>query len=75
MHYVQALISIGLFGWLGYTVAFGSLPADAGGSSKSRALTGLADWMTGTLGPGLSGALLLSVGIVLAWFFLRRRSA
>ena len=75
MHYVQAIISVGLFGWLGYVIAFNQLPVGEGGSSKTRALMGLVDNFTAVLGPGLTGALCLSVGVVLAFFFLKRGSA
>lgn len=74
MHYVQAIISVAFFGWLGYAIAFDQLPVGEGGSSKTRALMGLVDSVTAALGTGLTGALCLSVGIVLAFFFLKRGS-
>jgi len=75
MHYVQAIISIGFFGWLGYAIAFDALPASDGGSSKTRALMAAVDKMTTEFGPGLSGMALVVVGFLLAAFFIRRGSA
>ena len=75
MHYVQAVISIGLFGWLGYAIMFNQLPSGDGGSSKTRALMGIVDNLTASLGQGMTGAICMSFGVLLAFFFLRRGSA
>ncbi|NNE79851.1 MAG: hypothetical protein HKN18_06210 [Silicimonas sp.] len=75
MHYIQALISVCLFGWLGYSVALGQLPENDGGSSKTRTLMSIVEPLTDAIGQGLTGALLFSVGVILAYFFLKRGSA
>ncbi len=75
MHYVQAVIAMGLFGWLGYAIAFDALPGGDGGSSKTRALMAMADKMTTELGPMGAGGLCLAIGVVLAFFFVRRGTA
>ena len=72
MRYVQAMIAVGLFGWLGYAVAFDALPAFEGGSSKTRGLMSLVESVTQSIGSGLTGALLLSIGVVIAWYVLKR---
>ena len=75
MHYVQAIISIGFFGWLGYAIAFDALPGEDGGSSKSRALMTMVDRVTGELGTNLTAALCLGLGLILAALFIRRGTA
>lgn len=73
MKYVQALISIGLFGWLGYAVLSGTFPGGDGGSSKTRALKGVVEMLTGKFGVTETGLGLIAFGILLALFFLMRR--
>lgn len=71
MRYIISFLVLGFFAWLGFKVAFsamlpgGSRVVDAG--FLSPAYTSVVE----TLGPGLSGALLLSVGILLSRVFLR----
>ena len=75
MHYVQAVISIGLFGWLGYAIAFNTLPGGEGGSSKTRALMAIVDKVTAEIGTNGVAALCLAVGLGLAALFIRRGTA
>lgn len=72
MHYVQAIVSLGLFGWFGYAVAFDALPDSDGGSSKTRGLKAVADTLTEQIGSAPAGALLAGFGVCLAAFFLSR---
>lgn len=72
MPYVQAIISLGLFGWLGYAVAFDALPTGDGGSGKTRALQMAADTMTDQFGAIPAGSLLAGFGVLLAVFFISR---
>ena len=74
MKYIQALISLGLFGWLAFAVATDSIPGDAGGSSKTRALKAAVSSATDEFGTMETASGLAIVGIVLALFFLARRS-
>lgn len=72
MHYVQAILSLGLFAWFGYAVAFDALPSGEGGSSKTRSLKLAADTLTEQVGVVPAGALLAGIGVCLAIFFLSR---
>lgn len=72
MHYVQAIIALGLFGWFGYAVAFDALPGEDGGSSKTRLLQTTADALTAQMGSMPAGAAIAGVGVLLAAFFLAR---
>jgi hypothetical protein len=72
MKYVQAIIALGLFGWISFSVLTGALPGGDGGSSKTRALkamTGSAIENYSTI-PTALGA--LAIGLILALFFLLR---
>ena len=72
MRYIQAIVAIGLFGWLAFMVTFDRFPEGDGGSSKTRGLKVLVDNITQSIGPGLTGALLLMAGITIAWVIMRR---
>lgn len=73
MKYVQAAISIGLFGWFGFAVFTDSFPGGDGGSSKTQALKGLISAATEEFGVTQTSLGLVAVGVVLAAFFLMRR--
>ncbi|MDI3335252.1 hypothetical protein QKW60_02440 [Defluviimonas aestuarii] len=73
MRYVQALISLGLFGWLSWSVATGAFPGGDGGSSKTRALKSMVGSATDNFGVMPTAAGLAVIGIGLALFFLLRR--
>ena len=73
MRYIQALIALGLFGWLSWSVATGSLLAGDGGSSKTRALKSMVGYATENFGVMTTAAGLAAIGIGLALFFLLRR--
>lgn len=75
MRYVQALIVLGLFGWLSWSVATGTLLAGDGGSSKTRALKSMVGYATDSLGVMTTAAGLAAIGIGLAAFFILRRGA
>ncbi len=68
MRYFLALASLGFFGWLGYTAAFGALPS----ASTITSLKWFLESVLPTVGHGLTGALIFSIGIAFAWLFLRR---
>ncbi len=67
MRRLIALIPLAVFGWLAYAVAFRAVPP--GG------LAAAFDELTRVLGPGLTGGLLLSIGVVLYWLIVRRQNA
>jgi hypothetical protein len=73
MRYVQALIALGLFGWLSWSVATGAFPGGDGGSSKTRALKSMVDSATESYGVMPTAAGLAAIGVALALFFLMRR--
>jgi hypothetical protein len=73
MKYVQSIIAFGLFGWLGYAVYTDTLPSGDGGSSKTRALNGLISNVTDEFGVTQTSIGLVTIGFVLALFFLMRR--
>lgn len=75
MKYVQSIIALGLFGWLGYAVFTDTFPDGEGGSGKTRALKGLIDNATAEFGVMQTSIGLVSIGLVLAAFFLLRREA
>ena len=75
MRYVQALISLGFFGWLGYAVMSGTFPGGDGGSSKTRALKNIVGTLTDKFGVVETGLGLMAVGALLAVFFLMKRDA
>ncbi|MEO3413353.1 hypothetical protein AAFO92_01715 [Roseovarius sp. CAU 1744] len=74
MRYVQAFVSLGLFGWLAYAVATDTFPGGDGGSSKTRAVKSVITSATDEFGTVQTALGLAVVGIVLAMFFLMRRS-
>ena len=74
MKYVQALISLGLFGWLAFAVATDTVPGGEGGSSKTRALKSVITSATDEFGTMETAAGLAVVGLLLAMFFLMRQS-
>ena len=73
MRYVQAIIALGLFGWLSWSVATGAFAGGDGGSSKSRALQAMIGSATESYGVMPTAGGLAGIGIVLALFFLLRR--
>ncbi len=74
MKYVQAAIVLGLFGWLSYAVFTDTLPGGDGGSSKTRALRGMVTSLTEKFGVLETSIGLAVIGILLAAFFLMRRT-
>ncbi len=74
MKYVQALVSLGLFGWLSFAVATDSVPGGDGGSSKTRALNSAITSATDQFGTMETALGLAMVGLVLAMFFVSRRT-
>ena len=74
MKYIQALISLGLFGWLAFAVATDSIPGGDGGSSKTRALNSIVTSATDEFGTMETAMGLAVFGLLLAMFFLMRRS-
>ena len=76
MRYIQAICSIGLFGFLAYCAATQSFPGGEGGSSKTRALRSFVTSTTEQFGPVQAAAGFAAIGILLALFFvLRHREA
>lgn len=72
MRYIQAILSIGLFGWLGYGVLTGTLLGGDGGSRNTRALLGMIGDAEAAIGTTNTGLALFAVGILLAGFFLMK---
>ena len=64
MRTLLALIPIGAFGFAGYAIAFRAIPPGS--------LVGSVDNAIRFIGPGLTGALLMSFGILLSWLISRR---
>jgi len=75
MRYILALVSLGLFGWLAFAVFTGTPPLREEEASGTGTFGATVSTVTGTLGAGLSAAILVSVGLVLAWVILRRSEA
>jgi hypothetical protein len=75
MKYVQAVLALGLFGWLSYAVFTDTFPGGESGSSKTRALKGLVSNFTEQFGVTQTAIGLAAVGLLLAAFFLSRRDA
>lgn len=75
MKYVQAAIALGLFGWLGFAVFTDTFPDGEGGSGRTRALKGLISSATEQLGVVQTSLGLITIGVLLAAFFLKRRGA
>ena len=63
MRRLLTLVPIGVFGFAGYAISFRAIPPGS--------LAASADGITRLIGPGLTGALVLSLGIVISWFMLR----
>lgn len=63
MRKLLALIAVGVFGFAGYAIAFRAIPPGS--------LAATVDEIAGLLGHGLTGALVLCIGIVLAWVMTR----
>lgn len=75
MKFVQAFITLGLFGWLGYAVFTDTLPlGDGGGSSKTNGLKTLIDNAIGQFGPDMTALGLFGFGVLLALFFVSRQT-
>ena len=70
MNIIRALISLGLFGGLGWAVWTGQFDGDSGGSSKSRALKSAIDGVTDRFGVETTAMALVGVGVLLAVVFL-----
>ena len=68
MNTVRAIISLGLFGWLGYAVWTEQF--SGGNSSKSRALNGVIEALTSRFGTQETAIFLFAAGILLAFFFM-----
>ena len=66
MRTLLALIPIGAFGFAGYAIAFRAIPPGSLAASVDNAIR--------FIGPGLTGALLMSLGILLSWLISRRAS-
>lgn len=75
MKYVQAIISLGLFGWLSYAIFTDTFPGGEGGSSKTRALKGFISNTTEQFGVTQTAIGVAAIGLLLAAFFLLRRGA
>ena len=63
MRKLLGLIPAGVFGFAGYAIAFRAIPPGS--------LAATADETIQFLGPGLSGALIFSTGILLSWAIAR----
>lgn len=72
MKYIQAILSAGLFGWLGVALLTDSLPVGEGGSSKTRSLQSIIDAAIQNLGTNNTAYLCFGVGALLVTFFLLR---
>ena len=72
MEIVRAIISLGLFGWLGWAVWTDNIPGGDGGSSKTRGLRGLVDSLTESFGVEASAFTLFGIGAALALYFFFR---
>jgi hypothetical protein len=75
MKYVQAIIALGLFGWLSYAVFTDTFPSGENGSNKTRALKGFISSTTEQFGVTQTAIGLAVIGVLLAAFFLMRRDA
>ena len=70
MNILRALISLGLFGGLGWAVWTGQFAHSGSGSSKTRAVTGLIDNATTRFGIESTAIGLVTLGVGLATIFL-----
>lgn len=64
MRILLALIPAGVFGLAGYAIAFRAIPPGS--------LAATVDEMALATGPGFTGALIFSIGLVLSWLILRK---
>ena len=64
MRTLLALIPIGAFGFAGYAIPVRAMPPGS--------LVGSVDNAIRFIGPGLTGALLMSFGVLLSWLISRR---
>ena len=72
MEIARAIISLGLFGWLGWAVWTDNVPGGEGGSSKTRWLKEFVDGMTSSYGTETTALVLFGIGAVLSLFFYVR---
>ena len=72
MNIVRAIISLGLFGWLGWAVWTDNVPGGEGGSSKTRGIKAFVDTMTGSYGVETTAFALFGIGAALFLFFFIR---
>lgn len=63
MRRLLAMFAVGVFGFAAYAIAFRAIPPGS--------LAATVDEVSSTLGHGLTSALTLSVGIVIAWLISR----
>lgn len=73
MKYVQAVLALGLFGWLGFAVFTDSLPGGQGGSGKTMALRAAMARATDAFGVTTTAAGLVAIGVALAAILVMRR--
>ena len=75
MNIARAIISLGLFGWLGWAVWTDNVPGGDGGSSKTRGLRAFVDSTTASFGVETTAYVLFGIGAALALYFfmLHRR--
>ena len=74
MKFVQAFITLGLFGWLRYAVFTDTLPLGDSGSSKTRGVRTLVENATAHFGPDMTALGLVGFGVLLALFFVSRQA-
>ena len=72
MKYVQALVSVALFGWLGFALLTDSVPGGEGGSGKTRKLKSIMESATQNFGVENTAYLCFGIGVLLAILFLLR---
>lgn len=72
MEIVRAILSLGLFGWLGWAVWTDNIPGGDGGSSKTRGLKAFVDGLTSYYGTETTAFVLFGIGAALALFFYVR---
>ena len=70
MRYIQAVLSLALFGWFCYMLLTNSLDLDPGGSSKTRLLKDTISGAVNALGTENAGYLCIATGILLAAYFV-----
>ena len=70
MHIIRAIISLGLFGWLGLSVLLGTEPTGNTSGGRSRSLASFMDGMVDAYGRETTGLTLLGIGVLLALYFI-----